>query len=242
MKGVLPLALLIAASGAWSQTGGDPEGSDVLCFPGGELRITFIGHGTLMFEWKGWIIHVDPVGQEADYTKLPKADLVLVTHEHTDHLDAKAVASIRKEGTRVLANEAAAKALPGAEAVSNGETRTIGGVKIQAVAAYNTTAGRERFHPKGRGNGYLLDFAGQRVYVAGDTEVTPEMLALEDIAVAFLPMNQPYTMTPEQVAEAARVMRPRILYPYHYGETDPARLLALLRDTPEVEVRIRDLR
>jgi L-ascorbate metabolism protein UlaG (beta-lactamase superfamily) len=242
MKSVVPLALLIAASGAWSQTGANTKASDVLSFPSGELRITFIGHGTLMLDWKGWIIHVDPVSREADYTKLPKADLILITHEHADHLDPKAVAQIRQAGTRIVANEAAAKALSGAEVLHNGEAITINGVNILAIAAYNTTPGREHFHPRGRGNGYVLDFAGQRVYIAGDTEVTREMLGLKDIAVAFLPMNQPYTMTPEQVAEAARALRPRILYPYHYGETDPARLPALLKDLPEVEVRIRDLR
>jgi L-ascorbate metabolism protein UlaG (beta-lactamase superfamily) len=118
----------------------------------------------------------------------------------------------------------------------------VGGVKIEAVAAYNTTAGRDRFHPRGRDNGYVLDFDGRRVYIAGDTEVTPELLALKDIAVAFLPMNQPYTMTPEQVAEAARAMQPAILYPYHYGDTDTAGLQALLEDLPQVEVRIRDLK
>lgn len=242
MGRVLPLAFLLAAAGAWPQAAGDPDSVDVLAFPGGELRITFIGHGTLMLDWKGWIIHVDPVGREADYTKLPKADLVLVTHEHSDHLDPEAIARIRKEGTRVIANPAAAKAVPGAEALRNGESMAVNGVEIAAVAAYNTTAGRDRFHPKGRDNGYVLDFGGQRVYIAGDTEVTPEMLSLKDIAVAFLPMNQPYTMTPEQVAQAARALRPRMLYPYHYGETDTALLQALLKDLPKVEVRIRDLR
>lgn len=235
-------ALLMAAAGAWPQAGGGPDGVEVLSLPAGQLRITFIGHGTLLLDWRGWVIHVDPVGREADYSLLPKADLVLVTHEHADHLDPKAVALVRQEGTRVLANETAARALPGAETLRNGDSLTVGGVKVEAVAAYNTTPGRERFHPQGRGNGYLLDFGGARVYVAGDTEVTPEMLALRDIAVAFLPMNQPYTMTPEQVAEAARALRPRILYPYHYSDTDPARLQALLADLPEVEVRIRDMR
>jgi L-ascorbate metabolism protein UlaG (beta-lactamase superfamily) len=124
----------------------------------------------------------------------------------------------------------------------NGEQRTIGGVRVEAVAAYNTTSGRERFHPKGRDNGYILTFGTERIYVAGDTEDTPEMKALTNIAIAFLPMNQPFTMTPEQVAAAARAFRPRILYPYHFGNTDMGRLTALLADVTDIEIRLRDLR
>jgi L-ascorbate metabolism protein UlaG (beta-lactamase superfamily) len=204
------------------------------------LKITFLGHATLMLDYNGWIIHVDPVSAEADYTALPPADLVLVTHEHSDHLDAAVVARITRPGTVIVANPAAAAKLRGAVVLRNGESTTAGSVKIEAVPAYNTSPGRERFHPKGRDNGYLLTIAGKRIYIAGDTEDTPEMKALKNIDIAFLPMNQPYTMTPEQVAKAARAFKPRVLYPYHTGGTDTARLEALL-EGKGVEVRIQNL-
>jgi L-ascorbate metabolism protein UlaG (beta-lactamase superfamily) len=135
--------------------------------------------------------------------------------------------------------------VPGGEVMKNGDVRTVEGIKIEAVPAYNILHKRpngEPFHPKGRGNGYLLTFGDTRVYVAGDTENIPEMKRLRDIAVAFLPMNLPYTMTPEMVAEAARWFRPKILYPYHYGETDTSELVKLLEGEKDIEVRIRDLR
>jgi L-ascorbate metabolism protein UlaG (beta-lactamase superfamily) len=204
------------------------------------LKITFLGHGTLMLDYNGWIIHVDPVSAEADYAALPPGDLILVTHEHGDHLDAAAVARITRPGTVIVANPAAAGKLRGAVVLRNGESTTAGSVKIEALPAYNTSPGRDRFHPKGRDNGYLLTIAGKRIYIAGDTEETPEMKALKNIDIAFLPMNQPYTMTPEQVAKAARAFKPRVLYPYHTGDTDTARLAALL-EGKGVEVRIRNL-
>ena len=192
-----------------------------------------------MFAFDGKIIHVDPVGQFADYAALPKADLILITHEHGDHLDPKAVAAITKTGTEIVASESCKAALPAAAVMKNGETKTVQGIKIEAVPAYNLTAA---FHPKGRGNGYVLTFGDKRVYVAGDTENIPEMAALKDIDVAFLPMNLPYTMSVEMAAAAARVIRPKILYPYHFGDSDTARLVALLKGETGIEVRIRDMR
>ena len=118
-------------------------------------------------------------------------------------------------------------------------------MRVEAVPAYNLEHKRpdgKPFHPKGEGNGYVLTFGGKRVYVAGDTENIPEMEALRDIDIAFLPMNLPYTMTPEMVAAAARAFKPKVLYPYHYGDTDPQKLVDLLKDLPAVEVRVRDLR
>ena len=238
---VLPLTMLaaLAAPSAGGQSGFE---SDTFEAPAGPVTFTFIGHGTLMIQAGGTVIHVDPVGSYADYGRLPKADLVLVTHEHQDHLDAAAVAKLGRSGTVVLANAAAAGALQGAAALGNGESREVKGVRVEAVPAYNTTAGRDRFHPRGRGNGYLLTVAGLRVYVAGDSEDTAEMKALKGVDVAFLPMNQPYTMTPEQVAAAAKAFRPKVLYPYHYGDTDAGRLQALLKGEAGIEVRVRPLR
>jgi len=236
-----PTSLLLLALAATSLGAEEPPPrTDAFPLPGGSLKISFLGHGTLMLDYNGWIIHVDPVSAEADYAALPPADLVLVTHEHGDHLDPAAVARISRPGTVIVANPASAGRLTGAVALRQGEAKTVGSVKIEAVPAYNTSPGRDRFHPKGRDNGYLLTIAGKRLYIAGDTEDTPEMKALKNIDIAFLPMNQPYTMTPEQVAKAARAFKPRLLYPYHYGDTDPARLVALL-EGKGVEVRIRSL-
>jgi L-ascorbate metabolism protein UlaG (beta-lactamase superfamily) len=185
---------------------------------------------------------VDPFGQQADYRALPKADLILITHEHSDHLDPEAVAQISKQDTVIVANAASARKLKGAQVLGNGEKTKVHGLAIEAVPAYNTTAGRTQYHPKGRDNGYVLGFGETRLYIAGDTENIPEMSRLADIAVAFLPMNQPYTMTPEQAAAAARSFRPKILYPYHYGDTDPQKLVAALKNSPGIEVRVRNLR
>ena len=209
--------------------------SDVIKTGAGELKITFIGHGTLMFTFGGKVIHVDPVGQYADYGKLPKADLILITHEHGDHLDLKAVERLRQPDTQIVLTQAAAGQVAGGLVMANGEVKTVAGLTIEAVPAYNLVHKRESgepFHPKGQGNGYVITFGDKRVYVAGDTENTPEMKALKGIDIAFLPMNLPYTMTPEMVADAARAFKPKILYPYHFGKTDTARLVALLQDAP----------
>jgi L-ascorbate metabolism protein UlaG (beta-lactamase superfamily) len=218
--------------------------TDVIKTGAGDLAITLIGHGTLMFNFGGKVIHVDPVGQYADYRKLPQADLILLTHEHHDHLDPKAVELLRKPDTKMVVNEAGASQVPGAVVLKNGETKTVAGFKIEAVPAYNLVHLRQPgvpFHPKGIGNGYLITFGDKKVYVAGDTENTPEMKALSGIDIAFLPMNLPYTMTPEMVADAARAFKPKVLYPYHFGSTDTTRLVDLLKDSPEIEVRIRKL-
>jgi L-ascorbate metabolism protein UlaG (beta-lactamase superfamily) len=211
----------------------------------GELKITFIGHGTLMFSFGGKIIHVDPVGQMADYKKFPKADIILVTHEHFDHLDTKAIAKLRTSKTILVMTENCAKQLRSGIVMHNGDIKIIEGFTIEAVPAYNMVHMRSPgtpFHPKGIGNGYVITFGDARVYVAGDTENTAEMKALRAIDIAFLPMNLPYTMTPEMVADAAKAVRPRILYPYHYGDTDASKLVELLKDTPEIDVRIRSLK
>ena len=220
---------------------------DILPTAKGNLKVTCIGHGTLMFTFDGKIIHVDPVGSYADYSKMPKADVVLVTHQHGDHLDDVAIQDLTKEGTSIILTEkcmAQAK-IEGAIIMANGGEKTVQGIRIEAVPAYNIKhmrSGNTPFHPKGEGNGYILTFGDKRVYVAGDTENTPEMKALKSIDVAFLPMNLPYTMTPEMVADAAKAFKPKILYPYHYGDTDTSQLVALLKDAPEIEVRIRSLK
>ena len=219
--------------------------TDIIKTSAGDLKITFIGHGSLMFTFGGKIIHVDPYSKVADYTKSPKADIILLTHEHLDHLDLKALNPVRTQKTLVVLTQTCAKQVEGGIVMSNGDTKIIEGLKIEAVPAYNIVHKRENdqpYHPKGIGNGYVITFGDKRIYVAGDTENIPEMKALKGIDIAFLPMNGPYTMTPEMVADAAKVLKPKILYPYHYGETDTSELLDLLKDTKEIEVRIRKMK
>jgi len=219
--------------------------TDVIKTSAGDLKITFIGHGTLMFAFGGKIIHVDPYGQVADYTKLPKADIILITHDHSDHFDPKVLSLLRTEKTVTILTNTLAKKVEGGIVMNNGDVRSIEGLKIEAVAAYNIVHKRSDgtpFHPKGSGNGYIITFGDKKIYVAGDTENIPEMKDLKNIDVAFLPMNLPYTMTPEMVADAAKGFTPKILYPYHYGDTDPSRLAVLLKDPKEIEVRIRKMK
>ena len=218
---------------------------DVIETSAGELEITFIGHGSLIFNFGGKVIHVDPVSQMADYTKLPKADIIFITHEHFDHFDLKTLEILRTDKTVLVLTETCAKRVEDGVIMRNGDVKIVEGLKIEAVPAYNILHKRSNghpFHPKGVGNGYVIIFGDKRVYVAGDTENTAEMKKLTGIDIAFLPMNLPYTMTPEMVADAAKAFKPKILYPYHYGNTDTSKLVDLLRDTNEIEVRVRDMR
>lgn len=218
--------------------------TDVIKTDSDDLKITFIGHGTMMFSFGNLVIHVDPVADMGDYSGLPKADMILVTHEHVDHFDTKTIDKLRKDETALVLTETCAKQIDNGVVMKNGDTRVIKGLAIEAVPAYNTVNMRSPgnpFHPKGAGNGYVISFGGKKVYVAGDTENTPEVKQLSGIDVAFLPMNLPYTMTPEMVADAASAFKPNILYPYHFGSTDTSRLIDLLKDHKDIEVRIRDM-
>jgi L-ascorbate metabolism protein UlaG (beta-lactamase superfamily) len=204
--------------------------SDVFQTSKGELKITFIGHGTLMFTFGGKIIHVDPYSRVADYSQLPKADLILITHEHGDHFNPDVISMIKKDNTEIILTKMCSEKVDGI-IMKNGDVKTVMDLKIEAIPAYNIVHMRREnmpYHPKGDGNGYIITFGNKRVYVAGDTENTPAM-------------NLPYTMSPEMVADAAKAFKPKILYPYHYGQTDTSEIVELLKDVKEVEVRIRDL-
>jgi len=218
------------------------KAEDIVPTSHGDLRIALLGHASLMFTWEGIIIHVDPVSAEADYSGLPKADIILVTHEHFDHLDPKLIATLLLPSTEIVCNAESKAKLHRAQILKNGEKTLIQGVGIEAVPAYNITGMRTEgvpYHPKGIGNGYVLTFGNVRVYVAGDTENTPEMKALTNIDVAFLPMMRPYAMSLEMIADAARAFRPKILYPYHTKETESEMLGLLLSDIPGIDVRFR---
>jgi L-ascorbate metabolism protein UlaG (beta-lactamase superfamily) len=239
IKWILGLALVGAGIVGMAAIAAGYE-EDVFQTSKGDLKITCLGHGTLMLSWGGKIIHIDPVKTYADYSALPKADVILITHEHGDHLDPAAIVLIKKPGTEIIATKSCAGKVPGAIVMANGENRTVQGIGIEAVPAYNIV--NSRFHPKGNGNGYVLALGDKRIYIAGDTENTPEMKAMKDIDIAFLPMNLPYTMTPEMVADAAKAFKPKILYPYHYGDTDPQKLVTLLKGEKGIEVRVRSLK
>ena len=220
---------------------------DVFDAGDGKLSITFIGHGTLMFEYNEMVIHIDPTMNEADYANMPDADLILITHHHGDHLDLTAINHIIKEDCPVVMTQSCLEQLEdfkGAVIMKNGDRKTVKGIPIEAIPAYNIEHKRsngQAYHPKGIGNAYVLSIGDLRVLIGGDTENVPEIKALKDIDIAFLPMNLPYTMTPEMVADAARAIQPRFLYPYHFGQTNPSALADLLKDEKNIEVRIRDL-
>jgi L-ascorbate metabolism protein UlaG (beta-lactamase superfamily) len=218
--------------------------TDVIATSAGDLEITFLGHGTLLLTFDGKVIHIDPYSKVADYSQLPKADLILITHEHGDHLDKNAIASIRGARTQFVINDACSQEISEGIVMHNGDEETVDGIRIQAVPAYNIVHKRDNgqpYHPKGTGNGYILTFGDTTVYIAGDSENTPEMKALKDIDIAFLPMNLPYTMTPEMVADAAKAFRPKVLYPYHFGSTDTGKLKTLLAGETDIEVRVRSM-
>ena len=212
---------------------------------GTEITITFFAHASLAIRvGEDYHIYIDPVSEFADCSRLPKADLVLITHEHGDHFDRAAVDELTTRRSEILCSRVVAEAFdmechtmrPGSIAAPHA------GITVEAVAAYNTSEGHTQFHPREREDcGYVLTIGGTRIYIAGDTELTPEMAALEAIDIAFLPVNQPYTMTVEQAVEAVKAIRPAIFYPYHYGQveqpTDVGQLAAELSGITEVRIR-----
>lgn len=238
------IALLIFIAMAYKAYSQDSPAFDRISTSAGNVDMYFIGHGSLMFKVNDFIIYFDPVRSSGSYDKMPKADLILVTHEHGDHLDAGLINDLRKPSTVLLCSEKAAANISWAQIMKADDENTVNGIKIKAVPAYNIVNVRapgQPFHPKGSGIGYVLSIGDKKFYVAGDTENTPEMKALKDIDVAFLPMNLPYTMTPQMVADAVLAFRPKILYPYHYGDTDTKKIVDLLKNT-DITVRIRELR
>lgn len=206
----------------------------------GALKIRPIQHASLLIEVPGQALYVDPA--QGNYDGLPQADLVVFTHGHGDHVNAEILEKLRKPGTQIVATEAVAKSVAGAIVMRNGETRTLGKWTIEAVAAYNAKRKRPDggfFHPKGEGNAYVLTYGGTRILIAGDTEDVPELRALKNIAVAFIPMNLPYTMTPEEAAALVRAIKPKVVYPYHSRGSDLTAFEKALAGSG-VEVRLRN--
>jgi len=208
----------------------------------GALKMTPIQHGSLTLEAGGQVIEVDPAisgfgAAPPDFSKVPKADLVLITDIHDDHLDPASLAKVRKTGTTVVIPGAAADKVPDGVIMKNGETKKFGPWTIEAIPMYNLKNGP--YHEKGRGNGYIVTFGGLRIYIAGDTEGIPEMRALKNIDVAFIPMILPYTMSPADAADAVKAFHPKVVYPYHYGQSDLKVFETALKGTG-IDVRIRN--
>ena len=202
------------------------------------IAIHNLGHGTLYFEYHNLVIHVDPYSSQADYNALPDADLIFITHGHSDHYDLTALNKIKTDSSIMICTEAVKNlgTYSGATHVmKNGDSLVLKGIPVKAVPAYNLV--NTSYHPKGMGNGYIFTFGEKRVYVAGDTENIPEMDSLGTVDIAFLPMNLPYTMTVAMAADAARSVRPDILYIYHFSNSDTASLRTLLSNE-DMEVRI----
>ena len=205
----------------------------------GPIKITQVYHSALEIEAGGKVIVVDPA-KPAVFTGLPQADLILITDIHGDHMDADLIKAESKAGTEIIAPPAVVKTITTASPISNGEKKTWGGWTIEAIPMYNLTRGPkpgEFYHDKGRGNGYILTYGGTRIYLSGDTEGIPEMKALKNIDVAFICMNLPYTMTPEEAADAVKAFHPKVAIPYHYRGSDPAVFQKALAGTG-IEVRL----
>lgn len=205
----------------------------------GEIIVTPIMHASLQIEFGGKVIHIDPTSA-GDYAKAKQADLILVTDIHGDHLDPAAISRIRKAGAPVVAPAAAAPKIENATVIANGESKSVAGLSLEAVPMYNLKRGPaegQLFHTRGRGNGYILTLGSKRVYIAGDTECTPEMRALKNIDIAFIPMNLPYTMPPSEAAECVKAFKPKVVYPYHYRGQKPEEFKAALAGEP-TEVRL----
>jgi L-ascorbate metabolism protein UlaG (beta-lactamase superfamily) len=217
---------------------------DTFHTPSGKaIDIYAIKHASIRIVYDGREIEVDPVSEmnpKTDYSKYPKADYILITHEHFDHCDKKAIADLEKSGTQLIANPNSARMIGKGTVMKNGDHLQLSDdIRIDAVPAYNMTSGHTQYHPKGRDNGYVLTLDGFRIYIAGDTEDIGEMKELKDIDVAFLPVNQPFTMTPQQIRQAALMIHPKVLFPYHYSETRISEVTDLLKGS-NIDVRIRN--
>jgi enterochelin esterase family protein len=207
----------------------------------GLVKIIIIYHASLMIEWGGMIIQVDPVGVQ-QYDTLPSADLILITHTHPDHFDLNAINKLKKTGTVILGPKAAQQLLAEVKIANNNDHFTFGKCVIDVVPAYNLTRGPSAghfYHPKGDGNGYIVTLGNKRFYIAGDTENIPELAGVKNIEAAFIPINLPYTMTPEEAAALTKVIKPKYVYPYHYRGTDLSAFTKALEGSG-IEVRLRN--
>ena len=238
------VGLLALASAPAADSSSGSEG-DRIVTADGELVVRPVQHASFLLEWRGKTVYVDPVGGAQRYAQWPRPDLILIMDVHGDHFHLDTLKEVVVPSTRLVAPPAVAAQLPDdlrarTTVLTNGQTATVQDFHIEAIPAYNLTAERLKFHPRGRGNGYVIAAGPMRVYISGDTEDIPEMRSLRDITVAFVCMNLPYTMTVEQAAEAVRAFRPRIVYPYHYRGSDVERFRQLVGTDLGIEVRLRN--
>jgi L-ascorbate metabolism protein UlaG (beta-lactamase superfamily) len=208
----------------------------------GELTFHPVNHATFVMTWQDTVIYCDPVGGAARFRGLPSPDLILLSHGHSDHLDANTINAVRGSNTVIVAPRAVYQSLPAAARtvsgiLTNGAQTNLLGLAVEAVPAYNLTSSQ---HAKGVGNGYVLSLGGKRIYISGDTEDTPEMRALENIDVAFVCMNLPFTMSVDKAADAVRAFRPKVVYPYHFSNSDVNRFKRLVGTDLGIEVRLRN--
>ena len=237
------LATMVLATACGQQSHDGFETDSFTTKSGKTVKIHALVHSSIRIEYGGKEIQVDPVTKLGDktipYAAMPKADYIFVTHEHFDHLDTSAIQQLTGERTQLITNPTCADMLGYGTAMANGDRlQMTDDITVEAVPAYNTTEGHQQFHPKGRDNGFVLTLDGLRIYIAGDTEDIPEMADIKDIDIAFLPCNQPYTMTVEQLVNAARTVKPKVQFPYHYSQTDVSGIASLL-EGDGIEVRIR---
>lgn len=231
-----------ASGGAWAQSQ-TQEVRPVQTFEtsAGPVKITPVFHASMLIEAGGKAIYVDPA-KPGNFAGLPPADLILITDIHGDHMDPATVLALSKAGTQILAPPAVVKTVSAAGSLANGQTKSWNGWSIEAVPMYNMKRGPaagQLFHDKGRGNGYVLTYGGKRFYISGDTEGIPEMRALKNIDVAFVCMNLPYTMPPDEAADAVKALHPKVVIPYHYRGSDLSVFQKSL-DGTGIEVRLLD--
>jgi L-ascorbate metabolism protein UlaG (beta-lactamase superfamily) len=240
MKGVNSIILILLSTVLTQAQPVFPK--DTIETSDGPLIITFIGHASLVFEWNGETIHIDPSSREANYYKLPKATVIFVTHHHGDHCDPSSLKAISVDKTKTFMSSRAHEKWSQGMVLRPEQTVTVKGIKIETLPAYNIVHKRDDgtpYHEFGECNSYVITLGEKRIFIGGDTENTPEMKTLRNIDIAFLPMNLPYTMTPEMVTDAAKGFRPKILYLYHYGKSDLEHLKELMKEVKGVDLRIR---
>ena len=242
---LLPIIFGLLTSCGQTKASDNTYETDTFVTPSGKtIRFHALTHASLRIEFDGKEIEIDPVSkynnQVIDYKAFPKADFIFVTHEHFDHLDSNAIAALSKSGTQLITNRRCADILGYGTVMSNGDRMVLTDwLTVEAVPAYNITEGHLQFHPRGRDNGFVLTIDGMRIYIAGDTEDIPEMAGIKDIDIAFLPCNQPFTMLPEQMRRAADMVKPKVLYPYHFGDTSEEAMIKAMEGSG-IEVRIRN--
>ena len=228
LKTSLTSAAALSTGAAWLPSLARADGhiaADKYVIGGADISIHPVAHASFVMQTPNAVIYVDPVGGAEKYASLPKAQLIMLTHEHGDHFDIETLQALLGEETTLITNPSVFEKLPAemqelATAIGNGDNTSYGELSVDAIPAYNLNADRLKYHPKGRDNGYVLTIGGERVYIAGDTEAVPEMRELEDIKLAFVPMNLPYTMGIEQAAEGVLDFAPSVVYPYHHKGSD----------------------